>query len=539
MLEVKRLDHFGLVAGVIKDLELVDLIDNLLGKDEQENISAGEAIAGMILNGLGFTQRPMSLTPQFFENKPLDLLFRKDVKASHFNRFKLGRTLDGAHQYGNEALFSKIALHVCEKEKIDMSKSHGDTTSFSLTGEYLPDSDEHAIQITYGYSKDHRPDLKQAVLELVVTQDGSIPFICQCHDGNASDNIVFKDRVANLVMQIKNGRQPTCVIMDSKVYTEKNSKYLAQISFVTRVPATFDLEDAIIEQAFFLDDRWHTINDDYRCQSFQFNHLGIDQRWVVIWSQGAFNRAVSNLEKKAQKENKSIEKKVSFLQKQGFDSKDNAWAALDKMQTNWKFHKLDTVEYEQKIKYATPGRPTPDTPIDKIEHFIKVTFSENTEYILEQQQKDACFVLATNVYPKKMSDEQIFFQYKEQSGVERGFRFLKDPLFFTSSLFITKPSRIVSMLMVMTLSLMVYNIAQRRLRKELAKQQESIPNQIGKPVKEPTLRWVFQLFEGINVVKITIENEVKCFIDGMTSLHRKITRLLGETVCRIYQLPSV
>ncbi|WP_425430026.1 IS1634 family transposase, partial [Desulfamplus magnetovallimortis] len=401
------MDHFGLVAGAIKDLKIVELIDRHFDNDDKENISTGEAIAGMILNGLGFTQLPMSLTPKFFENKPLDILFREGIEASHFNRFKLGRALDDVHQYGIEALFSKIALHVCEKEGINMDYSHLDTSSFSLTGEYIPDSDENAIRITHGYSKDHRPDLKQAVLELVVTQDGAIPFICQCHDGNASDNTVFKDRVAGFVEQIKKGSQPTCVVMDSKGYTEKNSEHLKKIYFITRVPATFGLEGAIIDQALYLTDDWHKINDDCSCQSFQFNYLGFDQRWVVVWSKGAFDRAVSSLAKKIEREKKRIEKKLNSLQKHGFESEEDALKAFQKIEDTWKFHEVETIQYEQKIKYATPGRPTPDTPIKQIDVHIKVNFKENKKYILEQQQRGACFVLATNVEPEKVSDEDI------------------------------------------------------------------------------------------------------------------------------------
>ncbi|MBF0229985.1 MAG: DUF4277 domain-containing protein [Desulfamplus sp.] len=156
MLEIKRLDHFGLVAGVIKDLGLIELIDKHFEYEDTEHISTGEAVAGMIINGLGFTQLPMSLTPKFFENKPLEILFREGVEASHFNRFKLGRALDDIYDYGVEALFSEIAIKVCEKEGIKIDFSHLDTTTFSLTGQYLPDSDENEIVITHGYSKDHR-----------------------------------------------------------------------------------------------------------------------------------------------------------------------------------------------------------------------------------------------------------------------------------------------------------------------------------------------------------------------------------------------
>ena len=112
MVRVERLDHLGLIASVINDLGLVSMIDARLTPDEQEAITPGEAIKGMILNGLGFANRPLSLTPQFFANKPLDLLFRPGVRAEMFNRFKLGRTLDAVNTYGCDLLFSETALAV-------------------------------------------------------------------------------------------------------------------------------------------------------------------------------------------------------------------------------------------------------------------------------------------------------------------------------------------------------------------------------------------------------------------------------------------
>jgi transposase len=172
---VERIDHLGVIAEVMKELGLIDMIDARLVPDKQEGLTPGEAIAGMILNGLGFANRPLSLTPQFFANTPLGLLFREGVHAELFNRFKLGRTLDEVYTYGCDLLYSEIALAVCAHEGIDLRFNHLDTTSFSLTGEYVPDTDEQAIMITHGYSKDHRPDLKQAVLELMVSQDGGCP----------------------------------------------------------------------------------------------------------------------------------------------------------------------------------------------------------------------------------------------------------------------------------------------------------------------------------------------------------------------------
>src|SRR5918995_120956 len=207
-IRIERLDHLGVIASVVKDLGLIDMINARLVPDAQEVLTPGEAVAGMILNGLGFAHRPLSLTPQFFANKPLDLLFRDGIRADMFNRFKLGRTLDEAYAYGCDLLFQELALAVCAQEGIDLRFNHLDTTSFSLTGDYAPDSDEHAICITHGYSKDHRPDLKQAVLELMVSQDGGVPFVSKSWDGNTSDSEMFQARAQALLAAFQHAPSP-------------------------------------------------------------------------------------------------------------------------------------------------------------------------------------------------------------------------------------------------------------------------------------------------------------------------------------------
>src|SRR5438445_12175412 len=145
------------------------------------------------------------------------------------NRFKLGRTLEEAHAYGCDLLFSELSLAVCSQERIDTRFNHLDTTSFSLTGDYVPDSDEHAIAITHGYAKDHRPDLKQAVLELMVSQDGGVPFVSKSWDGNASDTRVFQERTAALMSAFKSTPSPRYLVADAKLSCEDNAAPLAQL----------------------------------------------------------------------------------------------------------------------------------------------------------------------------------------------------------------------------------------------------------------------------------------------------------------------
>jgi transposase len=202
---------------------IIEMIDTRIMPDDQEDLTTGEAVAGMILNGLGFSDRPLSLPPQFFANKPIALLLRAGVAAEHCNRFKLGRSLDKVFPYGCDTLCSEVALAVCQQEGIALTFTCLDPTSFALTGAYVPETDTQAMAITHGSAKDHRPDLKHAVLDLMVSQDGGVPFLRQRWDGHASDTVVFTERCAALMAQFAARESPRYVIADATVSTEAHA----------------------------------------------------------------------------------------------------------------------------------------------------------------------------------------------------------------------------------------------------------------------------------------------------------------------------
>jgi transposase len=535
VITVERLDHLGIIAGVIKDLGLIEMIDTRVGLDDQEGITTGEAIAGMILNGLGFSDRAMSLTPQFFANKPVGLLFRDGVSAEHFNRFKLGRSLDKTFSYGCDTLFSEVALAVCQQEEVVLTFTCLDTTSFSLTGAYVPETDAQAIAITYGYSKDHRPDLKQAVLELMVAQDGGVPLMSQSWDGNVSDTVVFKARCEALLTQFAASETPRYLIADAKLYTAANALNLARLPFITRIPETFTVTQQVIEQAWAWGE-WQPLDETVKYQRVELCHYGMAQRWLVVSSQDAWQRAEHTLAKAQAKESAQVQQQLFHLQAQRFPSESEARAALDAIAQRWRYHQLAQVSLTPHRQYARKGRPTKQTPCKAIQWQLHASVRPDLATITRQQQRKACFVLGTTIPVTALTDAEVVAAYKGQSAVERGFRFLKDPVFFVSSLFVKKPSRLQGLLMVMTLALLVYSVAQRRMRHQLAQQHDTLPNQIGQPGSRPTLRWVFQLLEGINRVTISVQGHVTIVMEGLTTLRRKILQLFGQKVCQIYQI---
>jgi transposase len=513
------------------------MIDRRLVPDAQAVITPGEAVAAMLLNGLGFANRPLSLTPQFFAHKPLDLLFREGIDAEMFNRFKLGRTLAEASAYGCDLLFQALALAVCAPEGIELRFNHLDTTSFSLTGDYVPDSDEPAIRIPHGYSKDHRPDLKQAVLDLMVSQDGGVPFVSKSWDGNTADTQVFQPRAEALLRAFQDPPTARYLVADAKLYGEDNAVHLAKLGFITRMPATLKVGSQVISQALQWD-TWQPFDDTTRYQPLAVCHYGLAQRWLVVSSRAALERAEATLQKTKEREYEAINKPLFHLQAQRFCAPQAAQDALAALAKRWQYHRVESSHLTEHKRYAGKGRPTPRRPLKAIEWPIQAHVHWDDEAIERDKQTKACYVLGTHIDVSELSDAEVITAYKGPSQVEGGFRFLKDPLFFVSSLLVKKPSRIEGLLMGMPLALLVYSVAQRRLRAQWATHQETVPNQIKQPTTSPTLRWVFQLLEGLHRIRMTGQGQAYDLIEGLHDVQVKILRLFGNEVCRLYQIST-
>jgi transposase len=129
----------------------------------------------------------------------------------------------------------------------------------------------------------------------------------------------------------------------------------------------------------------------------------------------------------------------------------------------------------------------------EVRYRLKVELERDEARIEEELERSGRYILATNVTSgsAELTDDELLAEYKGRHAVERGFRFLKDPLFFASSVFVKTPRRVAAIAMVMGLCLLVYALGERALRQALAASGAGIRHQRGKPTQRPTLRWVF------------------------------------------------
>ncbi len=135
-LAVSNLDHLGLIAGLVDEIEIVQKINELVGEQPGEIVSPGLAVKAMIINGLGLVSAPLYLFPKFFEGKALEHLMGEGIQASHLNEYRLGRVLDKLYLAGSSQIFTTIAASAAQKFELDTETSHLDSTSFHLHGKY-------------------------------------------------------------------------------------------------------------------------------------------------------------------------------------------------------------------------------------------------------------------------------------------------------------------------------------------------------------------------------------------------------------------
>lgn len=535
------------MAGIVDELGVVETINGCLGQDPHEQISAGTVVKAMILNGLGFVCAPLYLFEKFFVGKATEHLLGPDVLPQHLNDDRLGRVLDSLYQTGITSVFLAICLEAVKRFDISCEQAHLDATSMSVSGEYAqsshgaPVSAPVPIQICYGYSRDHRPDLKQFVMNLVCWGDGDIPAFIELADGNQSD----KARFALLLSEFQQHWNFEGVhIADGALYSADNVQQLGTLHWISRLPLTLtqanQLIEGIAESAF----RPSQL-DGYRFAEMCCCYGGVKQRWVVVESSQRQASDLKQWDKRFAKATMGKQAELDHLIRQPFACQADAQNALERFEKTLKYHLISDAGIVEQPHYDHPGRPAKAATPTSLSYHIQATLRVDPDVDARQRRRAGRFILATNVLASakgpmdelsphsiRLSTDEILAEYKAQQGVERGFRFLKDPLFFTSSVFLKSPERIMALAMIMALSLMVYNLGQRTLRNALKAAGETLPNQIGKLTQTPTLRWVFQCFMAIHLVTIKGQQQVV----NLTDNHRKILRFLGSASQAYYLL---
>jgi len=517
---VERMDHLGIVAGVCDEIGLVEYFDRQ-DTHWHARVSLGQAIKAMILNGLGFSNRRLYLTPQFFANKPLEALLGPDITAEDLNDDCLGRALDWLFAHDVTSQFAGIAAQARARWGIGAREIHVDTTSFAVEGAYAAAeaSTDQVIAIMYGYSRDHRADLKQWMCALATSVEGDVPVFLRPLDGNSSDKTTLVQAILTIQDQLRPiAEELPIYVADSGLYSEATMRQLqaAEVRWVARVPETLLRAR---EAVAYLAAPWQQgAGEGWEWWTQEVEWSYSRERWLIVRSKEGLARATTTMQRQAERDHDKWAQLLRQLGQQRFACLADVQAALTRT--------LDRCPSWLRVA----AQPV----LQDSQYVVQAAVTVVEDEVVYEAQRRAAFIIATNVLETtQLPDAEVIRTYRAQGSVERGFAFLKDPLFLASSVFVKKPERIMALAAIMVLCLLIYRLAEQRVRSQLVATGQTIPDQLRKPTQRPTMRWVFQCFEGLDV--LTLPERPPLLLRAQ-AIHRLILALLGARFLLLYHL---
>jgi transposase len=550
---VYQVQHLPIVKAYADKIGLVETINQLV--PTAMAIDPGTIVLGMILDTLS-GRSPLYRLEEFFTHQDTALLLSKAVPPEAFQDDTVGRILERLYATGTMKVFTACAVRADRVFGFDKRYVHFDTTSITVYGDYLPPEEaagesEVPFQITYGYSKDKRPDLKQFVLSTLCV-DRAVPLWGKPEDGNASDKTVNNTVLSSIATFLAHhGVTPGAYIYvaDAALVTEDNLAALGDTLFITRLPATYNECGRLIAEAV-AHATWEDVGilahtkptkhrpvTSYKASEGQVTLYGAAYRAVVVHSSAQDKRRQQRLARDIQASYSTVQTAARTAEQQEYFCRADADAAAAQLRAvHAAYHRLD-VTVEERPVYGR-GRPSSHKPrpIKAMRYRLQTTISPQTERIARLEEEAGCFVLLTNVPTTgdlAHSARDILTVYKDQHGTEQNYGFLKDPV-IVNSLFLKKPERIEALGLILLLALLLWRLMERTMRAYVDTTSTSLPGWDKKATERPTAFMMVTKFAGVIVVKLGDHRQLARPLSGVQ--HQYLTALDVPATC--FTLPD-
>ena len=519
-IEAYPVEHLPIVKAYADKIGLVEVINQLVPTEMA--VDSGTIVLGMILDTLS-GRSPLYRLEEFFAHQDTALLLGQAIAPEAFNDDTVGRILERLYDTGTMKVFTACAVRADQVCHFDKRYVHFDTTSVSVYGDYRPpeDQQEHEVPftITYGYSKDKRPDLKQFVFATLCV-DRAVPIWGTPEDGNASDKTVNNTLLSNIATFLgQHGVAPGAYIYvaDAALVTEDNLAALGDTLFITRLPATYNECGRLIAEAV-AHNAWEDVGvlahtkptkqrpaTSYKASEGEVTLYGMAYRAVVVHSSTQDKRRQQRLARDLQASQSTMQTIVRTAEQQEYFCRADAdGAAAQLCAVHTPYHLVD-VTVEERPVYGR-GRPSSHKPrpVKAMRYRLKTTIRPHTERIGRLEEEAGCFVLLTNV--PTVGDlahgaRELLTVYKEQHGTEQNYGFLKDPV-IVNSLFLKKPERIEALGLVLLLALLLWRLMERQMRAHVERTGRPLTGWDKKPTERPTAFMMMTKFAGVLVCKV-------------------------------------
>jgi transposase len=265
-----------------------------------------------------------------------------------------------------------------------------------------------------------------------------VPLFLRVASGKESDSAVFAKIFREFKKQLE---LDALIVADSALYTAPNIEQMATLKWLCRVPLTLKQARQLIEQLSDKDFSESTI-PGYRWSAHARNYGGVRQRWLVVESEIRRDSDLRQLDKNLEKAHKEAKKKLRELTAQTFACEPDVLAAVTRLSKQLKYHNFTQIKLVPVLPESEANSSKSAESSQQV-YKIQAQLEPDSGVIAKHTRAAGRFILATNVLDiDQLSYDEMIAKYKEQQSSERGFAFLKDPLFFTDSVFLKSPERI-------------------------------------------------------------------------------------------------
>ena len=524
-MKVREVDHLPVVAAYCNAIRLQEIVNDFV--DTKMKVKPGAIVQAMVLDTLS-GRSPLYHLESFMGEQDIKLLLGEKHDAQDFSDTNIGRSFDAMFKAGASNMLTEIALSACKTFHIDCSHLSFDTTSISVWGEYAnyDKGDEGVLaeketpkapRVTYGHSKDHNPDLKQVMAELICVERG-VPIFGKCIDGNSSDktnNNKILTRISSLMAKHGLDKGAFTYVADSALVNGPNLELLSQTPFVTRLPAVYHECARVIGDAVDMG-KWiglGTLSElpspasrpysEYRVAESEVILYGKKYRVAVVHSDSHDRRMQKRLKKAVKSAREKLEKRLKKQEMEFFCQADAEKAAEELRKASDHMHTLEVKVIETEAKKR--GRP-PKNGKAKVQtkYVLTTEIRINEDGVKREEELAGCFVLLTNIPLEGeggMDAKSLFRIYKGQYGVESNFAFLKDPL-IVNDLFLKKAEHIDVLGIILIISLLIWRLIERSMRNYLANTGGTLVGLNRQLTRRPTAYAMSTKFWGLQIMLI-------------------------------------
>jgi transposase len=552
-LKTERLGPLPLVNHFIERMGLEALLDkHVPTTDPRCRVSHARAL-GVLLRSIVVEREPIYRAQETVHGFATGLFGVAGGKLQSLSDDRLGRALDRLFEADRAALLTEVVLAVAKRFAVQLQQLHNDSTSIAFCGQYRHQypsgrSGKRAPAITYGYSKDHRPDLKQLLFILTTDADGAVPVQFRTADGNTNDSITHIDTWTTL--RTVAGRADFLYVADSKLCSHDNLSFIDRAGgrFVTVLPRS-RREDKRFRKWLQTDTpSWETVWDRPSVRhrggprdvwSVYRDPLGSTDGFVIVWVWST----LLTLHQQARRHRNiaTATEALAALRRRilGPRSRLRGGARIDLeveliLEQN-RVHRYLKVKRiprpEHTFKQTRRGRPGPDTAYRRV-----TRRGYDLEWSIDQAAIDYD-IKSDGIYPlicndRNLSAAQILEAHKGQPTIEKRFEQIKT-VHEIAPVFLKNTLRIEAFFTLYFLALLVQALIERELRlamkRERIKELPIYPEQ--RRCKRPTTEQILRLFsfaERHTLLRDT--TPIQSFAPQLTELQRQTLDLLGVPV---------